>query len=130
MNIRTRIDDHDPDIVQDGETVHVSMMMRDGLSPLQRAVMDGRAGHGGLIHTGDGFRPGFVMLADASARDAAENARKEMIAYVRNAWKGQGAVNDDDIDDARPMLDAAEAERRVADARDAWITEMQNAWKK
>ena len=130
MNTRTRIDDHDPDIVQDGETVHVPMMARDSLSPLQRAVMDGRAGHEGLIHTGDGFRPGFVMLADASARDAAENARKEMIAYVRNAWKGQGADNDEQVDDARPMLDAAEAERRVADARDAWITEMQNAWKK
>jgi hypothetical protein len=126
MTIGTRIDYHDPDIVQDGETVHVPMMMRDSLSPLQRAVIDGRAG---LIHTGDGFRPGFVMLADASARDAAENARTEMIAQMRNAWKGQGAVNDDQIDDVRPMLDAAEAERRVADARNAWISEMQNAWK-
>jgi hypothetical protein len=70
------------------------------------------------------------MLADASARDAAEAARQEMIAQMRNAWKGQGADNDDQIDDVRPMLDAAEAERRVTDARNAWIAEMQNAWKR
>jgi hypothetical protein len=56
MNIRTRIDNHDPDIVQDGETVHVSMMMRDGLSPLQRAVMDGR------VATVASFTPATVSV--------------------------------------------------------------------
>jgi hypothetical protein len=110
--------------VRDGVTIRVPKMLRD------HVLGDAPTGRFGIIHTGGFHKPGFVMLADASARDAAEEARQQMIADARNAWKGQREDDDNEFDKTRPMLDAAEAERLVTDARNTWIAEMQNAWKR
>jgi hypothetical protein len=74
--------------------------------------------------------------------DAAELARAEAIRDMCDAWrqpsekaKPSQSSDDDDyypkIDDVRrPVLDAAEAERIRIEARDAYIRELENAWRR
>jgi hypothetical protein len=121
-------------ILRDGVTIRVSKMMRDGVQRQHDA--------GPIVHTGDGCRPGHIFSTDTSMRDAAEIARREYIDGLVNAWRrpskkdkpsqfGGDGHRDPEIDDVRrPVLDAAEAERIRAEARDAYITYVTNAWRR
>ena len=125
-------------LLKDGHRFTVPMMACDSV---QR---ERDAGHGNVAirHSGDGARPGFITLADTSMYDAAELARAEAIRDMCDAWrqpsekaKPSQSSDDDDyypkIDDVRrPVLDAAEAERIRIEARDAYIRELENAWRR
>jgi hypothetical protein len=128
-------------ILRDGARFTVGMMARDAATGDDRAARDA-AGRHGVLHGGDFCRPGFVVAADAAARDRGEIARREYIDGLVNAWRrpskeakpsqpgGDGRC-DPEIDDVRrPVLDAAEAERIRAEARDAYITYVTNAWRR
>jgi hypothetical protein len=122
-------------LVKSGHGIRVPMMVRDSVER-----RDGRGAT--VLHGGAGMRPGFCVHADASLRDAGERARAEAIAEMRDAWrhpsekaKPSQSSDDDDyypkIDDVRrPVLDAAEAERVCREARDAYIRDLQNAWRR
>ena len=56
----------------------------------------------------------LIVVADASARDAAENGRQEMIDSPTNAWRGDGGNKD------------ASLRRGAIAANLTWLT---NAWR-
>lgn len=125
----------DDDVLRDGETLRVPLLMRDGLSPLQRAVAEDKAACGVTVVDGlgrpAGHRPGACYLrtvphtVDHAVAVTWEHLRRE--AYVdavteaSNAWKGN------DI-----------SEREVARVHvtgdplaDAWLDQvhdLQNGW--
>lgn len=128
-------------LLKDGCSIRVPLMMRDSLTPLQRAVAGARLLHDG----GDPLsfnRPGFRMLVDALARDASEEARAASIREMCDAWKtkdaappagayplraGEGRVCTIDgvpgTSDARSTADVKQA------AYDAYCDDLQNAWR-
>jgi hypothetical protein len=81
----TRYDDDEPfderGILKDGRSARVPMMMRDAMSPLQRAVA--QHSRGGPV----GHKPGFVYSTDASLNDAKTRAYAEYDAEQRDAYK-------------------------------------------
>jgi hypothetical protein len=122
---RHRIRDDDGDIVADGEVVHVPMYMRDAV------IRERDAGRHGILHGGDFCRPGFIVAADASARGAGEAARQQWIVDTCNAWRSDADRQSDDAAPPRgPIADAAEAQRVCREARDRYIRELQDAWRR
>ena len=60
----------------------------------------------------------LIVVADAGARDAAENGRQEMIDSPTNAWRGDGGTSNIDASLPRGAIaDAAAAERVRSEAR-------------
>jgi hypothetical protein len=117
-------------ILKDGYAVSVPLMMRDGLTPLQRSVAEHSLamrlhdGHGGAV----GHKPGFVYSTDASLNDAREAAYRAYDAEQRDAYKHlQGWRADidasDEARDATTVMDEREAAYRARDEADA------NAWR-
>ena len=102
-------DDFDENgVLRDGHSVRVPMMMRDGMTPLQRAVaqhslaMRLHDGRGGPI----GHKPGFVYSTDASLNDAKERAYAAYDAELRDAYKHpQGWRGDIDANDEAHVLE-------------------------
>jgi hypothetical protein len=127
-------------LVPDGCGIRVPMQFRDA------AIRERDAGRPndarGIVHTGGGHSPGYIYSTDATMRDAAEEARAEAIREMCDAWRrpskeakpsqsGGDGHCDPEIDDVRrPVLDAAEAERIRAEARDAYIAYVTNAWRR
>ena len=68
----------------------------------------------------------LIVVADAGARDAAENRRQEMIESLtrRRCHKQLEASLP-----RGPIADAAEAERVRSEARAAYLTRLTNAWR-
>ena len=130
----TRHDDDDDfderGILKDGHKIRVSLMMRDGMSPLQRAV----AQHSVAMRLHDGFggpvghKPGYVFSTDASLNDARELAYAAYDAELRDAYKHpqgwrSGLDASDEARDAMAVMDEREAAYRLADE------ELCNAWR-
>ena len=123
-------------LLRDGKSVRVSLMMRDGMSPSQRAVAeDALARRFGLRHALDLHQCGPRHCTDAAANDAREKAYQEMCDELMNAWRTPSAplpapgAAARDATPARPVYDAAEG-RRIKQA--AWremVDEMTNAWR-
>lgn len=75
-------------VLKEGHTLRVNMMLRDSLSPVQRAIAIGKE----RIHDGRGnplglHRPGFRFAADASIYDAAQEAYRQATIDRENAWR-------------------------------------------
>jgi hypothetical protein len=125
------------DILRDGQRLRVRMMMRDHLTPLQRAVLDHNTtvvvdsfGDTSLNHPG--YR--FIQGMD---RSAAEEALNDYIRDTANAWRGptpppatppspppMGTVPDD----APPrFMDAAQAEQIRQKAYQDYVARLCNA---
>lgn len=130
----TRHDDDEPfderGILKDGRSARVPMMMRDAMSPLQRAVAQHRLamqlhdGHGGPV----GHKPGYAFSTDASQNDAKEQAYAAYDAELRDAykhpkgWRGDLDASDE-ARDALAVMDERERAYRERDEADA------NAWR-
>jgi hypothetical protein len=77
--------------LEDGDTLRVSMTMRDSLSPVQRAIAEDADRRRARLHDGTGNsqfvgnKPGFVFAADADY-GATERARQDMIKDHEQAW--------------------------------------------
>jgi hypothetical protein len=126
-------DDDDYDergVLKDGRKIRVSLMMRDGMSPLQRAV----AQHSVAMRLHDGFggpvghKPGYVFSTDASLNDAKERAYAAYDAELCEAYKHpQGCCGDieasDEAHDARAVMDKRARAYAVYDA------DLANAWR-
>ena len=92
----------DDGVLRDGQTLRVGMMMRDGLSPLQRAVAEDKAARGVTVVDGlgrpAGHRPGACYLrtvphtVDHAVAVTQEHLRLEAhadsIRELCDAWKG------------------------------------------
>ena len=137
-----RYDDDDGDafdergLLKDGRRVRVPLMMRDGMSPLQRSVAeDAAARRFGLRNALDLHQPGPRFCTDAVANDAREQAYQEMCDELVNAWRTPSAplpapgAAARDAEPARPVYDAAEGRRIKQAAYDAMVAEMCSAWK-
>jgi hypothetical protein len=130
-----RIVDDDDDVLRDGQTLRVGMMMRDGLSPLQRTVVEDKAARGVTVVDGlgrpAGHRPGACYLrtvphtVDHAVAVTQEHLRLEAYAdsirELCDAWKGNNS-NDREV----PRLhDTGDAVRdayldSVADLTTSW----------
>lgn len=80
----------DNGLLRDRHKIRVPLTMRDAMTPLQREIATKRA----RITDGNGnydefafSRPGWRMLADASANDARETAYAEYLADLTSAWR-------------------------------------------
>jgi hypothetical protein len=92
------------DILKDGRSFRVPMMMRDSLSPLQRAVAAESAQHWScdkpLITDASGgtiglHRPGYRISANDAARTARDEAHAEYEKTLTDAWRdaaGEGSA--------------------------------------
>ena len=93
----------DDDVLRDGETLRVPLMMRDGMSPLQRAVAEDAAARRIVVVDGlgrpAGHRPGACYLRTAEhttdhalavTRDhLRRKAYADSLAELQDAWKGR-----------------------------------------
>jgi hypothetical protein len=130
-----RIVDDDDDVLRDGQTLRVPLMMRDGMSPLQRPVAEDKAARGVTVVDGlgrpAGHRPGACYLrtvphtVDHAVAVTREHLRREAYAdavtEASNAWKSND-INDREV--AR-VHDTGDAVRdayldSVADLTTAW----------
>ena len=108
-------DDDDP-VLRDGQTLRVPLHMRDHetLSPQQREVMADKAARLSLDEAAKRFglddglalhKPGQRFSTDQAANDAREEARRESIDEMCNAWR-------------KPAADASSGEFRGAQEGD------------
>ena len=86
------------DVIPDGGRLRVSMMMRDGMSEMQRSVADAKAMRDaakrfGLRDAADLHRPGPRFTTDQAARARVEQARAEWIDEMTTAWQRQPAAD-------------------------------------
>jgi hypothetical protein len=129
-----RIVDDDDDVLRDGQTLRVGMMMRDGLSPLQRTVVEDKAARGVTVVDGlgrpAGHRPGACYLrtvphtVDHAVAVTQEHLRLEAYAdsirELCDAWKGN--TNDREVARVHDTGDP------VADAWLDQVHDLQNSW--
>ena len=91
---RDKLFDED-NCLKDGKTLHVPMMMRDSMTPLDTEyarkkllVTDGTADPFGL------HRPGYRFPVDPLVNDAREEAYRDYQDELTNAWKGDRSKDD------------------------------------
>jgi len=120
----------DDDMLKDGQTGRVPLMLRDAMTPLQRAVAQRSLatqlhdGHGGAV----GHKPSFVYSTDASLNGAKEQAYRlydeEVAAAYKHpkGWRGDLDASDE-ARDALAVMDERERAYRERDEADA------NAWR-
>lgn len=72
-------------VLRDGRSLRVSMMMRDSLPPLQRAVMLDSFSRDAARTARN--KPGFRRLNDAEATDAVAQAYESYDAELTTAWQ-------------------------------------------
>jgi hypothetical protein len=116
--------------LKDGQTGRVPLMLRDAMTPLQRAVAQRSLatqlhdGHGGAV----GHKPSFVYSTDASLNGAKEQAYRlydEEVAAAHKhpkGWRGDLDASDE-ARDALAVMDERERAYRERDEADA------NAWR-
>ena len=141
------IENDDDDVLRPGQTLRVPMMFRDGMSPMQRSVVDAKmardvAKRFGLNDALDLHKPGQRFCTDQAARARVEQARAEWIDEMTTAWQRQpdaappaGAINGADGRLVRrgdlPMCEPVRQD--AMDARERAYREMfddlQNAWR-
>jgi hypothetical protein len=115
-------------ILRDGATIRVPQYFRDAM-------------RSGLSHSGDFHRPGFVT---ADANTAAADARREWIASMTDAWKGDASppagahagegtsCTITDKVDARPpprFMDVAAAEEIRRQAYEEYVARLCDEWR-
>ena len=103
------------DILRDGQRLRVPMMMRDHLTPLQRAVAD--ATFDASLH-----RPGFRYAADYTPQ---REALDQYIRDITTAWQprdGEGSA----VNGTQPP--PTDADPRDAAYRD-YCDRLTNAWR-
>jgi hypothetical protein len=116
------------DILRDGQRLRVPMMMRDHLTPLQRAVLD----HSTMVvdDCGDAslHRPGYRYI---QGMDRSEKARNDYIRDTVNAWRGPTPPTPVDtvLDDPPRFMDAAQAEQIRHKAYEDYVTRLCDAWR-
>src|SRR5262245_37031319 len=81
----------DDDIVPDGGRVRVSMMARDGLSPLQRAIAEDKAARVAFDDSAARHQLGPVVLTDQAGRDRKAEAYRQMCDELVNGWRRPSA---------------------------------------
>jgi hypothetical protein len=120
----------DDDMLRDGDIGRVPLMLRDTMTPLQRAVAQRSLatqlhdGNGGAV----GHKPSFVYSTDASLNNAKEQAYRlydeEVAAAYKHpkGWRGDLDANDE-ARDALAVMDERERAYRERDEADA------NAWR-
>jgi hypothetical protein len=132
MGSSTREDD----ILADGQTGRVPMLLRDSL---QRAVADAAASSGLRFADGSagvvGSRPGFVCTTDSERirRDAYDQSK----IALQEAWRTPPAGNTaaptalgaPPTSDARPLISMADAERIRFEAYQASVEALSTAWR-
>ena len=130
-NVDRRIDDG---VLRDGERIRVPLMLRDGMTELQRAVAEDAAARGVTVVDGlgrpAGHRPGACYLrtvphtVDHAVAVTQEHLRLEAYAdsirELCDAWKG----NTNDREVAR-IHDTGDP---VADAWLDQVHDLQNSW--
>src|SRR5262245_16999063 len=77
----------DDDIVPDGGRVRVSMMARDGLSPLQRAIAVDRAARVSFSDALCRHQPGPVSLTDRAGIERKAQAYVDSVRDLTEAWR-------------------------------------------
>ena len=129
-------------LLRDGHTTRVPLMMRDGMSPVQRAIMEDKVRRG-FDDSQARHRPGPVFT-DAAALERKAEAYRQMCDDLQNAWRTPAA--DDAADrrrtrkgvardpfiarDAVPRtMDAAASQRIKKEAYDQMVADMCDAWK-
>jgi hypothetical protein len=124
----------DDGILRDGERIRVPMLMRDGLTELQRSVADDKAARGVTVVDGldrpAGHRPGACYLrtvphtVDHALAVTREHLRLEAYAdsirELCDAWKGN--TNDREVARIHTTADP------VADAWLDQLHDLQNSW--
>jgi hypothetical protein len=120
----------DDDMLRDGDIGRVPLMLRDTMTPLQRAVAQRSLatqlhdGNGGAV----GHKPSFVYSTDASLNNAKEQAYRlydeEVAAAYKHpkGWRGDLDASDE-ARDALAVMDERERAYRERDEADA------NAWR-
>jgi hypothetical protein len=136
--LRFHHDDDDPfdrnGVLKDGKRVRFGMMMRDGMTPLQRSIAEEATraslhdGHGGTALIG--HRPGFVTSEDSwrirdqayqqSRRDLADAWRTPTVPPVRSDAAPLDPRQPISMADAQAIRDAAYLEM---------CQELANAWR-
>ena len=102
-------------LLRDGKSVRVSLMMRDGMSSLQRSIAeDAAARRFGLRHALDLHQPGPRFCTDAVANDAREQAYLDMVEDMQNAWRTPSAAPRAAARDATPARPIYDADRGQA----------------
>ena len=147
--------EHDEDILRDGERMTVNMMVRDSMSPVQRAIAeDAIKRKRGAHFDPRGFVTGTYTEETEETKDAAallsaldtmlsdaarikDEARQEMIDAQANEWRNKPGA--DPFERALAEREAVEAFAAAwkhkpeadpsTDARDAAMREMRDAWK-
>jgi hypothetical protein len=112
-------------LLRDGRRVRVPMMMRDGMSPMQRAVVENKMRRG-FDDSAARYQPGPVPCTDAAANAERARAYGEMCDDLQNAWCGPSTepaiMNDREVarlhDTGNPVADAYLDS--VADLTTAW----------
>jgi hypothetical protein len=79
--------------LKDGKRSRVSMMMRDSLTPLQREIAE-HSGKRPLVTDGSGHvlglhRPGYRYLVETPTTDARDEAHRDYLDDITNAWKAR-----------------------------------------
>src|SRR5262245_61170042 len=121
----------DDDIVPDGGRVRVSMMARDGLSPLQHAVAEDKASRVAFDDSAARHQLGPVVLTDRAGIERKAQAYVDSVRDLTEAWRTPSAApatGTRDATPARPTYDAFEGRRRKEAAWREMVDEMTNAW--
>lgn len=145
-----RYDDDDDDspfdrngLLKDRRTARVSMMMRDGMTDVQRSVAaDSDARRFGLRDAADLYAPGPRYCTDQAALDAKRRAYEDAKAEATTAWQRKppplaalaAVPPQTPVEDARPPIPVTDADfarqRRIKQAAyDAMVAADMCAWK-
>ena len=129
-------------VLKDGRRIRVPLMMRDGVSDVQRIAQDAVARRFGLRDVSDLHAPGPRYCTDQAAVEAKEEAYRQMCHDMENAWRNApvaqpapaGAAPPVEVEDARPAIPVTDADfARLRQIRDeayrAMVAELANAWR-
>jgi hypothetical protein len=125
-------------LLKDGHTTRVSLMMKDGMTDVQRAIAQDAATRRGFDDSAARHQPGPVYC-DAAGLERKARAYAEMCDDLQNAWRNPPPLVAPaaaaapplrrDTAPARPVYDAAEARRIKAAAYAEMVADMTSAWK-
>jgi hypothetical protein len=104
--------------IRDGVVLRVPLTMRDGLSPLQRAiaqsslrVTDGQGGSSGL------HRPGFRLPVGDAGADGREHAYAAYEARLRDSYKTPAGAEEGDGERFCPECEGSGLDQKLADCQ-------------
>ena len=135
-----RYDDDDDDspfdrngLLKDGRTTRVSMMARDGLSDVQRAIMADKATRQ-FDDSGCRHRLGPAVLTDQAGRERKAKAYAAMCAELQDAWKTpsspavtEASTNNMNDREVARVHDTGDAKR---DAYLDYVADLTSAWQR